>query len=94
MRGEPIDLPKGPKADFEWFLTDGDIARLLRCSISTVRRLATKGPGERGGIDLRKIDPVHVGEMRRWPLSNVCAFFKMTEEAVLACLRSPRHDAA
>lgn len=55
------------------FLTDSDVARLLRVSVSTVRRIARESPGRRGAFDLRLCEPVLVGGMRRWAAAKVYA---------------------
>lgn len=72
-RRERVNLPRGPKADFERFLNDGEVAALMRVSVATVRRLARKGPIEPGGFDIRLAEPVYVGKMRRWSLPKVYA---------------------
>ena len=61
----------GPKAQFEVMWSDRDVAAFLRVSPSTVRRIATKGPGKLGGIDLRLAEPQYIGTMRRWERSRV-----------------------
>lgn len=72
-------LPRGVKADYERLLTDKDVASLMRVSVSTVRRLATKGPQLANGLDLRLAEPIYVGEMRRWPRSRVYALLGIGE---------------
>lgn len=60
-------------AKFEHFMTDADMARLLRVSASTVRRLVRDGPDACGRFDLRLCEPIVIGGMRRWPKSKVYA---------------------
>lgn len=57
----------------EHFMTDSDVARLLKVSASTVRRIARQGPARAGAFDLRLCEPVIVGGMRRWPAAKVYA---------------------
>lgn len=74
-------LAKGPKSDFERFLSDGDMARLMRVSVATVRRLATRGPVHEGGLDIRLAEPLLIGDMRRWPRAKVYALLGIGGEA-------------
>lgn len=53
--------------DFEEFLTDREVAKLLKVSPSTVRRLVYAGPDEAGRFDLRLCEPIVIGGARRWP---------------------------
>lgn len=66
-------MGNGPKAQFEHFLTDAEVARLLKVSPSTVRRLVYGGPDRCDRFDLRSCEPVVIGGMRRWPRARLFA---------------------
>lgn len=83
-RRERVNLPRGPKADFERFLNDGEVAALMRVSVATVRRLARKGPVVPGGFDIRLAEPVYVGTMRRWSRRKVYELLGIGEAAKAA----------
>lgn len=66
-------MKKGICAEFEHFLTDAEVARLLKVSPSTVRRLVYEGPDRCDRFDLRVCEPIVIGGMRRWPKSRLFA---------------------
>ena len=49
-------------------ITDRELAERMGCSVSLVRKLATKGPKRTGPgvVDLRMVPHAIVGNMRRW----------------------------
>ena len=51
----------------EW-LTDSEVAAMLKVDRSTISRWATKGPGKGARFDIRDAEPLQVGYVRRWPL--------------------------
>lgn len=57
------------------FLTDRDVAKILKVSPSTVRRLIYNGPDKCDRFDLRKAEPIVIGGMRRWDKARLIAAF-------------------
>lgn len=55
------------------FLTDRELAELMRVKPCTVSRLAKNGPTSRGAgaIDIRLAEPILIGSCRRWPREKV-----------------------
>lgn len=55
------------------FLTDGELADLMRVKPCTISRLAKNGPKRRGEgvIDIRLAEPIVIGSCRRWPRDKV-----------------------
>lgn len=58
-------------AKFEHFLTDREVAELLKVSVSTVKRLIRQGPNKPGRMDLRLCEPLVIGGVRRWPRTKL-----------------------
>lgn len=55
------------------FLTDRELADLLRVEPCTISRLAKRGPSKRsrGTVDIRLAEPIVIGKQRRWPAEKV-----------------------
>lgn len=54
------------------FYTDQELADLLGVSVSLIRKMAKNGPSRRGRhvLDIRLINCVVIGDMRRWNKSE------------------------
>ena len=60
-----------PNSPEDEFLCDKEVCQLLGISMSCLRSILAEGPS-RGGIDLRKANPIKVNSMRRWSRNRLC----------------------
>ena len=62
-------------ADDDDIICDKEVARLLKISVSCLRRQAVHGPSSKGPrvVDIRLAKPIVIAGMRRWSRTRVQA---------------------
>lgn len=57
----------------EQWITDGELAKIIGVSRTTIYRWYKFGPEPGANFDIRDCEPLVCGRVRRWPLSSVMA---------------------